>query len=71
VVVSDTDLLRDIIGAYDVLGLALDPDTDEEAVALHDLAERGLCEHTPEGFVPTDAGRAASRLPTNATEPTP
>ncbi len=64
----DAELLRDIIGAYDVLGMALDADTDEEATALHDLAERGLCEHTPEGFIPTDAGRA---LATAHTETTP
>ena len=60
---TDADLLRDIIGAYDVLGLALDADTDEEAAALHDLADRGLCEHTPAGFIPTDAGRLVNAGP--------
>lgn len=60
---ADAELLRDIIGAFDVLGMALDPDTDEDAAALHDLADRGLCEQTPAGFVPTDAGRAALETP--------
>ena len=60
---AEAELLHDLVGAYDVLGLALDPDTDEEAAALHDLAERGLCEQTPAGFIPTDAGRAALETP--------
>jgi hypothetical protein len=54
---TDSELLREIVGAFDVLGMALLPDTDEEAAALHALADRGLCEHTSAGFVPTDAGR--------------
>lgn len=53
----NTGLLRDVVDVFDALGMALDPDTDDEAVALHVLAEEGLCEHTPAGFVPTDAGR--------------
>lgn len=52
------NLLRDVVSVFDALGMALEPDTDDEAAALHDLAEEGLCERTPAGFVPTDAGRA-------------
>lgn len=59
----DAKLLRDIIGAWDVLGMALEPDTDDEAEAMHAIADRGLCQHTPAGFVPTDAGRLVNAGP--------